>query len=229
VFDLDPVYFLACHQPWSRLQVVIALHGKDFYQGGFQNRRRPVIHLVHSMPRPIFAAVFLLWPGGLKGNWAAVRVVARKKARCYYPCVTKILLSRSSNMQARLRLLQFVHGCWPEHLIFCLRHLEQLCFRSHVSCAQPTQSQKNIRIWGSFSDASVLIGCGHRCRSLLDNCSQVAKESKYMRRHANSAVVISSSAVNSKAILRSNPTGPAHCRCMRLSQCAGKVVVYRMR
>jgi hypothetical protein len=206
VFDLDPVYFLACHQPWSRLQVVFALHGKYFYQGGFQSRRCRVMLLVHAMPRPTFAAVFLLWPGGLKGNWAAVRVVARKKARYYYPCVTKTLLSRSSNMQARLRLLQFVHGCWPEHLIFCLRHLEQLCFRSHVSCTQPTQIQKNIRIWGSFSDASVLIGCGHRCSSLLDNCSQVAKESKYMRRHADSTVVISSSAVNSKARLRSSLT-----------------------
>jgi hypothetical protein len=85
VFDLDPVYFLACHQPWSRLQVVVALHGKYFYQGGFQNRRRRVMLLVHVMPHPTFAAVFLLWPGGLKGNWAAVRVVARKKARYYLP------------------------------------------------------------------------------------------------------------------------------------------------
>ncbi len=29
-------------------------------------------------------------------------------------------------MQAKLLLSQFLQGCWPEHLIFCLRHREQL-------------------------------------------------------------------------------------------------------
>lgn len=43
-----------------------------------------------------------------------------------YPCVTRILLSLSSNTQVRFRLPQFEHGCCPEHLIFCLRHREQL-------------------------------------------------------------------------------------------------------
>lgn len=29
-------------------------------------------------------------------------------------------------MHVKFRLPQFEHGCWPEHLIFCLRHREQL-------------------------------------------------------------------------------------------------------
>lgn len=70
-----------------------------------------------------------------------------------YPWVTKILFSRSSKMQVKLRLPQFAQGCWPEHLIFCLRHLEQL-----RNCQQGNRNDHARRAY-AFDDLFVTLLC----------------------------------------------------------------------
>ena len=83
----------------------------------------------------------------------------------------------------------------------------------------------DLRIWGSFGDASVLIGCGHRCRPLVT-------ETEYMRRYTDGAVERPFSAASSKRRLGSDLTKLNHGRRMWLSidfSVRGKAVDYRTR